>query len=430
MVDNSGEPMLTIARRHERDGSYAAAYHSYFEAAEAMEDLDKRSFVMMQGVRCLQKNASWRALSASWEFLGSDLGRTLDANEPQGPELYDGGATGDGDDVDGRLAARRADSRFFVISDWQWLNPEISGDGLEDSARLDAYRRQRQAWAYEWAAEEASTGSQFADAARLYRRAGVAWERSRRPDRWARAASCYHSAALSATRTAWLATRRMIVGGWCAWCVREKDTESVCPVDCGDRRERYDPAAQLPLDGYPISSQCHSDIERIAYCWRAAGRGEDGPGAVTNRELQLADIQRELARQGNKQDARSVRRFRTKCRLSDPRWTWIGRVRPLRFVLSRLTTSPAFLAGILLALYVFLLPLAWWVSGSVHRAGSRPHASYPLCIVYSLQSIVTFSNSFFAPGSSLANALQAIEALSAYFALGAVLWISLRSYED
>lgn len=425
------EPMLERARAHERSGDYVAAFHAYWRAADLIEEVDRRSFVRMQAVRSLQRGDAWRAESGSWESLGNELGRELDRDRTDGRELYDGILL-DGSDSDAhaRLAARRHDGQYNTVSDWQWdESPAGAMEAADTTSSIDrtsAERRHRQAWAYEWAAESAISHNQFADAARLYRRAGLAWETSLRANRFHRAAACYHSAALCSTRTSRIETKRMVVGRWCPWCVREKETEALCPRKCSDPS-----IGRNELDGSEALAEpwdTLSDIERIDRCWSRAAEhstAADRRRLRDHRDRQLADVQRHLAREGNKADARTVRRFRT-------RSSYRLRVLPgpLLTAAAYATTSAMVLALLLLAVYVVVLPLAWWAPGVLHVHGVAAPAPFATSIVFSLQSVMTMSNGYFAPGGSIADAAQGIEAVSAYFALGAVLWVALRSYED
>jgi hypothetical protein len=49
-------------------------------------------------------------------------------------------------------------------------------------------------------------------------------------------------------------------------------------------------------------------------------------------------------------------------------------------------------------------------------------------VLFSLSSVANVSNGHFAPGGWLSSSVQVVEGLSAYFALGYLLFVAQRSY--
>jgi len=83
------------------------------------------------------------------------------------------------------------------------------------------------------------------------------------------------------------------------------------------------------------------------------------------------------------------------------------------------------------ALYLAVLPALWWSSGVVRTApGVMPGPKLAEAFVFSLTTLVTLTMGHFRPGGWVVNALQGAEALSAYFSLGYLLWMSQRSYDQ
>jgi len=389
-----------LAARAERSFSFWSAARWYRGAALARHpDRDELAFAWMRSARALQKAENARTQTAIWEALGNELGLQIAANTKR-PET----------DYLGRYRSPRRRPRqatdFGVISDEEWSEPP------NQSYTPEGLRRHHQASVFEWAAEVALAHRQYAEAARLYRRAGISWEKSERRDKWRRGATCYHQAALSASQTARHATRRGIYAcKWCPSCLREKSTEEHC-------KHPDQPSALLP-DGEGQGT----DLERLRCCWlEAAERGSTD--VLVEACRQLAAIQRQLAVAGSHDDAKAVHRFSHAFRRAyfkrSRSWAqlWLSR---LNLLVSRNGSSVVNLLATLAVFYVVVVPLLWLLSDSVTGIWEA--------IVFSLANMANVENEYTKPDDLVTILFQVLQGLSGYFSLGVALWLSQRAYD-
>ena len=121
------------------------------------------SDALMYAARALQMSETWRAQAGVWEALGNEIGQRMDADGLAGARLYS------------YPSGRQFVGRFYVISDAEWARIDSP---CPDECTNKCGMRQKQAYAFEWAADGAASSANYADAARLYRRAGWAWEKA------------------------------------------------------------------------------------------------------------------------------------------------------------------------------------------------------------------------------------------------------------
>jgi hypothetical protein len=313
--------------------------------------------------------------------------------------------------------------------------------------------RQKQAYAFEWAADAAASSANYADAARLYRRAGWAWEKAIHygkpglgegtPDPamfphsrcLRRAVRCYAQAAFNAVLTPRPAPQTMITDRlWCPACVLDKARELNCPH--GEVTSMKSPA---PEDGP------QTDIERLRRCWAAiaaierrrapsdAAAESAEENAEEEGETHLAAIQGLLAGRGQTRAAQQIYRVRKQylrdCwRHSHP---VKRRMSQVMLLLSSNGSSPRRLLGSLALLYLIVIPAIWWTAWHLGAPVPLVGAHGPLpaeALLFSLSSVANVSNGHFAPGGWLSSSIQVIVGLSAYFALGYLLFVAQRSY--
>ncbi len=264
---------------------FMGAFEEYMRAYQATADdhapqLETLSGddLLMKSARALQMAEGWRAQVGTWEKLGNTLGRQLDKTDSTQRA---------GDTVPEEvtklqsaiLAAyetpggRELFSQFNVISDLEWALLDKCPDNCS-SGCLD---RRRQAWAYEWAAETAAATGNLADAARLFRRAGWAWEKAlhygraggqaesdvdtpESEKRLERAAACYTRAAANAAQTTRRATRNMIATRpWCPACQRDKTSE---------KEDECSHSSAIDKAGVPKEDWPATDVERLLRVWQ------------------------------------------------------------------------------------------------------------------------------------------------------------------
>lgn len=419
------------------DDSFRKHMSEYWEGSPR-----RRSDSLMQAARDMQMAENWRGQAGTWERLGNELGSGLESiteqwlrdalySYPKGREFF---------------------GQFYVISDIEWeaIEPKCPKDCRDQCAN-----RQKQAYAYEWAAEAAAATSNTGDAARLFRRAGWAWEKathytasgqeaSIKVDRYRRAAKCYAEASVNASRTSRYSTRQMIVyRRWCPACLRDKKREDEC--DHNDH--------MTVLDDHPDTPA--TDIERLHRCWLTIAKsdlqlieriskkdnalsernGTHGHhGAFEEGRKQLSEIQGLLASEGARNEAREVYREQQKYvieyYISVKDWRQV----PLRVLrlLSHNGSSLGRLLTSLAALYFVILPLAWlgyWTAVASPAPPGQKFGPLPLeAVIFSLSNIVNLSNGHFLVTSSTGTLLQALQGLSAYFALVRILYVAQRSY--
>jgi hypothetical protein len=395
------------------------------------------SDALMHAARALQMSETWRAQAGVWEALGNEIGQQMDTDGLADAGLYQ------------YPPGREFVGRFYVISDAEWarIDSPCPG-GCADKCSL----RQKQAYAFEWAADGAASSANHADAARLYRRAGWAWEKAIHYGKpglgqgpvdpamfpssrcLRRAARCYAQAAFSAVLTPRPAPRAMITGrAWCPACVLDKTRE----ISCG--HQEINSAAQR------VEDKPQTDVERLSRCWReiatierrrapsygAAERA--GKDAEEEGAAQLAAIQGLLAGRGETRAAQQVYRLRQQylrsCwRRSHPVRRWVSQ---LMWLFSCNGSSARRLLVSLAVLYLVVLPAAWW---GAWRLGAqvplgRQHGPLPdEAMLFSLSNVANVSNGHFTAGGWVSSLLQVAEGLSAYFALGYLLYVAQRSY--
>lgn len=427
--------------------AFSAYLHSYRGTREAAS-FDLRPLegddLLMKSARAIQMAENWRAQAGTWEMLGDALGRHLDADRPgHGRSRVDPYAAREG---------RELFRQFHVISDKEWAQmdecPPGCGSGCGD--------RRRQASAYEWAAEAAEANARHAEAARMFRRAGWAWEKAvhygeaaQAPGqpgggagsgtrRLVRAASCYAQAAANAARTSRSPTRQMITSvKWCPACQHDKTSERQC-AHAG---------AESP--GARDEDRRASDIQRVRRVWDhvvdlaparpgvSGRRPQPGPQAVADFDeglRQLAMIQGLLAGQGARREAREV--YRQRQGMEMDRYRSLSRARYLRKALGhKLSRNGSSLPRVLVSLsviYLLVLPLAWLAAWGVAGVPAQPGQRFgwpPVeAVIFSLSSMVTLSNGHFAAGGWATNLAQSCQAVSSYFALGYALYVAQRSY--
>lgn len=458
------------AKEAEEAFRFREAFRLYSLAADALlssrevdtphpDEVPERATYMMYAARCLEMGEHWRAVSGAWEWLANELGWAIDKAvlKDELPE----------DQVQEFLTTRykvKASPEQLhefskVIRDAEWFTPprqDYDGDP-------DLIRRHQRASAYQWAANHARAARENAEAARLFRRAAVAWEQSSRGDRDVRAANCYFQASLSAAETARGETRRGIIDPWCPACLREKSQESACRHDRHVMTGRPGEAPKSDL----LRLKCCS-LKAIEDAWRQREekkRRVSATGAAGVKEVrasqsklsdtydefhrQLAEIQRTVAAHEARAVAVEVYQFRHGVlrqhlrTYRDRNFHDDGRIAAAvrgRFEWARETLMWLFsnngssVRRTVLSLgfvYLVIAPLLWSAFNAVHVAegvSAGPGAAEAL--VFSLTSLVNLTTSHFTPGGWERNLLQALEAISGVFSFGYLLWISQRSYAD
>ena len=392
---------------------------------------------LMRAARALQMSETWRAQAGVWEALGNEIGQRMRTDGLAGAGLYS------------YPPGREFVGRFYVISDKEWARIDSPCPGRCTSK---CSMRQKQAWSFEWAADAAASSANHDEAARLYRRAGWAWEKAIHygrpglgqgpadpamfPDsrHLRRAARCYAQAAFSAVLNPRPAPRAMIIHRpWCPACVLDKTRELSCTHDGAS-------AAQPPApEDIP-----QTDVERLRRCWaaiaaigRRAPTYADAERAAGNAEeegaAQFAAIQGLLAGRGQTRAAQQIYRMRQQylrdCwRHSHPVRRWVSEA---MWLLSCNGSSPKRLIATLAVLYLVVIPAAWWAAWRLGAPAPLTAGHGPLpaeAVLFSLSSVANISNGHFTAGGWLSSLLQVAEGLSAYFALGYVLYVSQRSY--
>jgi hypothetical protein len=375
--EESADELLCKARDLEDALIFEDAYRLYLLAADAFHEqpsadgpaeASSEAFALMRAGHCLEMLQPWRTHTAIWERLGNLLGNSIDHSLPFRTPKTEG-----------------QHNLYHIISYTEWL------EGLQDAddlARL-SWKRQQQAWAYSWAAEEAEANNRYVLAARLYRKAGAAWtvnaqstpERgrmdglaplgSRDPEHrnllelsgpWLEGARCFYKASLCAQASG--------------------DAESLSRVI-----EPWAPAENewgRTADESITVTGAYSDLERLSECWENyLGLSRNGVpyAASASRQVsglldfarQLFDIQRGYARTGERKQAIMVYRLR-----------------------QRILDKASLLAGCYIGFA--LRKLYWWTTGSgssIARAFATAGIAYLLAfpIMFYTWSRLGLSNS-------------------------------------
>jgi hypothetical protein len=405
------------ARKAERRFRFRDAFYWYNRAGRS-DDEEITTMALLRAARCLEMGEEWRAESASWEWLANYIGLKIDSawladrrghgfDEPRQKEI-----------LDARYkvpSPNEPASHFYVISDKEWRDPP--GQKYENDT--DKVRRHHRASAYEWGANHALANYEHNEAARLFRRAGLAWEQSERSDRMKRAARCYYQAALAATRAARTESRQGVLDPWCPGCLRDKTRESNC------KHEQHLLLKDRRLDEAVPGETLGSDLQRLHECMKDVMKviknAEGKPAALRcmgDEDRWLTAIQNSMATYGSKQDAIRIYRQR-----NDYQRESLKIYQPVRWLRESLAWQFSRKGS---SVWRALA----WLAGSTATAPeihAGPRAAEAL--TYSLSTLVTLSTSHFRPGGWVTNFFQSLQALSAYFSLGYLLWISQRSYE-
>lgn len=404
-----------VAEGADCEVDFTTAFRGWHLVAQAEDGSREQPEAIMRSARALQMGDGWRAEAGHWEWLGNVLGRQTDEGQvPEGVLLNRYGAT----------RGRERFAPFYVMSDEEWCQP-IAAHTYATEVEL---ARHRQAAAYQWAGECAAAAGQHDEATRLYRRAGSCWEGSSHPHNHQRAAACYYRAAMSASQSWRYQTRRRLFDGWCPSCLRDKAREEACgsPPD----------GHETPGDG---NQRPTGDIDRLVACARKLF---DSPDRAARRqqyqesERQLSVIQHRLASSGARSEAIRVYRKR---RDFQRHYYWRVKSWRLPFTLLSwlLTGNGSRVKQVFLMLiltYIVICPVLWREAGAVRisEPGGRvvPSSSWPEAVSFSLSQIINLDTGHFAPGGTWMTLVQAMQGISAYFALGYVLWVAQRSYSS
>lgn len=403
--------------------SAARWYRAAAERSAQSGDVDCAALQRMRSARALEKGEHWRTQSASWELLGNELGAHLAHDKLERDDRY--GIEKDREDVAG----------FYVISDDEWT--ELPDQTYNGTSPLGL--RHHQAQAYQWAAECALAQLQFADAARLFRRAGVAWQASKRTRQFRRAADCYYQAAVAAAQSSRIPTRLMICDKrWCPSCLRDKRSEEKCTRGANSALEKCGEG-----EG--------TDLERLQQCWDCAAaepvaadaataetadedpettrdetadedpkttraettgehpktrRAETADEALKTACRQFAAIQRQLAIGGARDDAIAAYRFRLAfMRSRDRRHHKLRYAQSLAgLLISRNSSSVRHLLGVLVVFYAVLVPGLWLAAGVVSPASGRHGGAFE-ALVFSISNVADFTPGHFKPGDAVTTLL-------------------------
>jgi hypothetical protein len=404
----------TLAAQEARDGLLG----DVAGAADAIELVEDGAKLWMKAARALQMSENLRVQAGTWESLGNLLGHAIRGDETA-QQRADRYAT----------PPDRADvAQFAVIADDEWLEPKTVV-GTTYRPRDERVLKHQRAWAYQWAGEAAEAGRDDAAAARLYRRAAVAWEKSDQGDGLRRAARAYHEAAIAGGKARRWETRRFVENDrYCPSCLREKRTENACPT--GTKHETIEPS-------HAPGEALGSDVERLERCWEAVASLNGGTlGDADHDELcrQLTTIQRQLATSGDRAGARRV--FRRKADIHR-RWLHANRrkhlaswsAHTLGHYVSRNGSSGWWFVGVVASFQLLVMSVFWWWAAPPAIVGAAPHG-FLEGLTFSVSSMVSLSNNHFGGPNWWVTCLQSAQAIATVVTLGYVLWISQRSYAD
>jgi hypothetical protein len=406
------EVLIADAEEAEAGFRYRAAYELYLRAARAY-DADGLAAAgddaRFRGALCLQKHETWRASAAAWEYVGDRVGATLSPISEPHPR------------------ARGQDEMFHVISheSWRELYPWYYRDPQGPEAA-----RHRQAFAYMWGARE-EVGRHLEHGVRLYRKAALAWECSSwgtltpqgtRPagvddptgEKWRLAANCWFLACYHAAASIDPEDRE-----W-EWVLEKK----LPPLA---------PGAPRP-DSLPLGRA--SDVDRLLRCWREYGLAKRNTQLATELACQqLRMLQDGFARSGRKDYAKEIFQLREQELLKPSGGPLLRRARRLArsvwFFATRTNTDLPRISLIALLLYVVVFPAIYKLGGLIaHSDAPNAPISVADSIVFSVATLVTLSVRDLVIESPGGGWVQTLEAISAYFVLGYVIWVVLRTFEE
>jgi hypothetical protein len=358
---------------------------------------------------------------------------------------------------------------FIVGSNDGWRDPVLSRRALAGASPAlpngyyrseDSRQRHRQALSYLHGAEEATAHNRFALAARLHRKAAIAWSlcdwgergaddaedpwtaerlREQYGERWLWAARSYFRA-------------KLLSIGSDKFDEKNERLVSYAPADVwwSDSGTRAAPDATPPE-----IFDTRSDIERMSFCWdqcveakklassERAKQLEHELTVRTEHARQLGTIQNELARAGLRTDAIEVHRDRRKlearCLRIDARtkkpvaaalcWARSIGAEWMRLI-SQNGSDVWRMVAVIATIYLVVFPLLYWKLGLIVHAHSGAGAGFLGSEAVSWASVAGLSVRDYAAADTSAACLQAAQSVLAFFFLGYLIWMFTRSYDD
>jgi hypothetical protein len=316
---------------------------------------------------------------------------------------------------------------FHVMSRDAWRDLYAWYYGDSRSAEAE---RHRQAFAYMWGARE-EVDHHLEHGVRLYRKAALAWEHSswgtmapagEPPEgdkvpvgtKWRLAANCWFLASYHAARSS---------------DPEDREWERVL--------EAYGPPLPRRMERPSVPPLAEaSDLDRLRRCWREYGVATADPSAAVELACQqLSMLQDAFARSGRKDQAKQVFRWREEALLEDrggpPKRRARRVARRVWYAATRTNTALGRIAAIAIGLYLVAFPAIYKLGGLiVHHDAPQSPVSVWDSIVFSAATLVTLSIRDLVIESAWGTWVQTGEAISAYFVLGYVIWVVLRTFEQ
>jgi hypothetical protein len=402
-----------IARRHEKRFEFDEAAHLYFRSAMLEKSGASRSSNLMRAASCKERAQNWRQQSGLWERLAYELAKETGWKFTDRMESFRARHL-----EPGQLGI------FHIISYEEWTKPANTLVHLDEGEETEV-RWLQLAWAYQWGAEEAEANGRLGHAARLWRLAGVSFADERCPvqDHYRQAARSFlHGATCTLRSGDWIGMLRVTEEPW--------NTKT---IDWGDPRTKAATEDQEPGSN-DIRDKLLTDLQWHQYAWEEHLEDIKDPGdkakAREEQERELNQLQQLLIAAGDRSYAARCyqERMRVQLEILRIRHQWMALLfRKLDYWTSRSGSSVRLALLTTFIVNALLLPLLYWSTDAAWGGTSGQHrASFSETVIMSLANVVSFSTSSAHVVTEWASALQVVQAISGYFILAFIVWVTQR----
>jgi hypothetical protein len=378
------------------------------------ESSNNRFSNLMRAASCKERAQNWRQQSGLWERLAYELAKSTGVHFPDRMEAFRARHL-----EPGQLGI------FHIISYDEWMSPASGLVHLVKGEEEKGLRWLQRAWAYQWGAEEAEASGRLTHAARLWRLAGLSFADDDCPlqDRFREAARSFLHGA----------TSTLGAGEWVPMMFVAKVPWDSASVEWGDPKTGTVTEDRQPGPDKGLTGR-RTDLAWHQYAWQKYVQGiKDSTAQADARDewaRELNQLQQMLSTVGDRYHAALLyqERMRVQHKILRLRHQWTTLLfRKLYYwtSLSGSSVRRALLTTLIVNAIIF--PLLYWSTGVALAGTSEQHrASFPETLIMSLANLVSFSTSSAHVSTEWASALQTLQAVSGYFILAFIVWVSQR----
>ena len=203
-------------------------------------------------------------------------------------------------------------------------------------------------------------------------------------------------------------------------------------IDWGDPKAKATTEDQKP-DSNDIRDNLLTDLQWHPYAWEKYLEDIKEPGdkakAREGQARELNQLQQLLIAAGDRSHAARCyqERMRVQLKILRIRHQWMALLfRKLDYWTSRSGSSVRLALLTALIVNAVLLPLLYWSTGAALEHFGQHRASFSETVMMSLANVVSFSTSSAHIVTEWASALQVVQAISGYFILAFIVWMTQR----